>query len=75
MQDETMKKKNLTRRKPLSNSVKVELWHALDRLSKETKINKSILLDEAIELLLNKYGKPVPKGGESDERSNQRADI
>lgn len=66
MQDETMKKKNLKRRKPLSNSVRVELWHALDQLSGETRINKSVLLDESIELLLKKYGKQIT-GGEKDE--------
>jgi hypothetical protein len=68
MQDETMKKKNLRRRKPLSNSVKVELWHELHKLSDETKINKSILLDEAIELLLRKYERPIP--GENDEKTS-----
>lgn len=61
MQDETMKKRNLTRRKPLSNSVRVELWHVLDQLAKETRINKSVLLDESIELLLKKYGKSIPE--------------
>ena len=52
-----MEKRGLVNRKVLSNAVKNELYEALDVLSKETRIPKSKLLDEAIELLLNKYKK------------------
>lgn len=58
---------NNTLRKKFSISVRTDLRNALDQLSKETKINKSVLLDEAIELLLNKYGKPIPADNDEDK--------
>ncbi|WP_124728840.1 ribbon-helix-helix domain-containing protein [Staphylospora marina] len=42
-------------RKKFSVPVRMDLRDALDQLSRETRINKSVLLDEAIELLLEKY--------------------
>ncbi|ADC52169.1 MULTISPECIES: ribbon-helix-helix domain-containing protein [Alkalihalophilus] len=47
-------KRGLTTRKPLSNAIDKELYDRLDQLHKETKVPKSKLLDEAIELLLEK---------------------
>jgi len=58
-QDETMKRKRLKNRKPLANSIRVDLWHALDDLAKRTRLNKSVLLDEAIEMLLEKYKEKI----------------
>ena len=49
-----MENRGLKNRKPLSNAVKIELYESLKRLSKETKIPMSKLLDEAIEDLLKK---------------------
>lgn len=51
----TLKDRGLKNRKPLSNAVDKTLYDNLDKLAKETKIPKSKLLDEAIELLLEKY--------------------
>jgi group I intron endonuclease len=51
---------NNTLRKRFSLPVRKELSDALNRLSAATRINKSVLLDEAIELLLKKYNKPIP---------------
>ncbi|HAJ4038282.1 MULTISPECIES: ribbon-helix-helix domain-containing protein [Bacillaceae] len=51
------KKRGLTTRKTLSNAIDKELHENLDKLAKETRIPKSKLLDEAIELLLIKHGK------------------
>lgn len=47
--------RGLKNRKPLSNAIKKELWLALDELSKATRVNKSKLLDEAVEDLLLKH--------------------
>lgn len=47
-------KRGLKTRKPLSNAVKTELYEGLKRLSDETKVPISRLLDEAIEDLLVK---------------------
>lgn len=47
-------KRGLKTRKPLSNAVKIELYDALKKLSDETKVPISKLLDEAIEDLLRK---------------------
>ena len=47
----------LINRKKLGNAVDKDLYDALDILHKETKIPKSKLLDEALELLLDKYTK------------------
>ncbi|SFJ92268.1 ribbon-helix-helix domain-containing protein [Thermoflavimicrobium dichotomicum] len=51
--------RGLRNRKPLSNAIDKKLWYMLDELSKETRINKSKLLDEAVEDLLKKYGKSL----------------
>ncbi|PGT65262.1 hypothetical protein COD86_20335 [Bacillus cereus] len=38
-----------------------ELWYDLDQLAKDTRINKSKLLDEAVSDLLKKYENPTKK--------------
>lgn len=58
-QDDVMKKRGLKKRRPLATNLRIDLWHQLNELTKETKINKSILIDEAIELLLHKYKKKI----------------
>lgn len=50
-------KRGLKNRKPLSNAVKTELYDDLKKLSEETKVPISRLLDEAIEDLLKKRKK------------------
>ncbi len=45
----------LVHREKISNSIKKELYVGLKRLSKETRIPISRLLDEAIEDLLKKH--------------------
>ena len=52
---EQLKKRGLTTRKPISNSVDIELWKLFNKLSERTGINKSRLLDQAMILLLNHY--------------------
>lgn len=47
---------NLVTRVRTSDSVNIELYEKLKLVSKDTKIARSKLLDEAIELLLIKYG-------------------
>ena len=49
-----MARKDLTTREPVNCAVDKELNKKLIQLSKDTKIPKSKLLDEAIELLLQK---------------------
>ena len=49
-------------RKRFTASLKNELVPVFDALSKETRIRKSRLLDEAIEDLLKKYHRDIPKG-------------
>ena len=49
-----MSRKDLTNREPVNCAVDKELNKKLIQLSKDTKIPKSKLLDEAIELLLQK---------------------
>ncbi|MEK5163202.1 ribbon-helix-helix domain-containing protein [Paenibacillus sp. FSL R5-0527] len=49
--------RGLVNRKALSNSLRNDLAEQFDRLHKETDIPKSKLLDQAIELLLQKYNK------------------
>lgn len=51
------KHRGLVNRKSISNAIDKDLFEKLDELAKETRINKSRLLDEAIELLLKKYNK------------------
>ncbi len=57
MSNNEVDKRGLRTRKTLSNAIDKELHEKLDQLSKETRIPKSKLLDEAIEMLLEKYGK------------------
>ena len=52
-----MANKDLKNRHPFSNSINNELWKKFDKLSEDTGINKSKLLDKAIELLLKEYSK------------------
>lgn len=47
----------LVTRVRFTSSLKKELMPKLDQLSKDTRINKSRLLDEAVEDLLKKYEK------------------
>lgn len=51
--------RGLKTRKAFSNAVDAKLADFFDELSKETRIPKSKLLDEAIVLLLEKYGKKI----------------
>lgn len=53
--------RGLKNRTPISNAVDTKLWIKFQQLSKETRIPQSKLLDEAIELLLEKYSKPTKK--------------
>lgn len=55
MSEQNTSKRGLKNRKPLSNAIDIELSKKLDTLAKNTRINKSKLLDEAITLLLEKY--------------------
>lgn len=45
----------LVHREKISNSIKKDLYNALKKLSKETRIPISRLLDEAIEDLIKKH--------------------
>ena len=49
-------KRGLKNRVAFSNAIDRELYNALEQLHRETRIPKSKLLDEAIELLLEKHG-------------------
>lgn len=49
--------RRLKNRIPFSNAIDATLYEKLDELSKKTRIPKSKLLDEAIELLLEKHKK------------------
>lgn len=49
-----MNSRGLKNRKPLSSAIKIELHDGLKKLSDETKVPISKLLDEAIEDLLTK---------------------
>ncbi len=51
------KDRGLRTREPLSNAVDKELKRMFDDLHVETRIPKARLLDEALELLLQKYKK------------------
>lgn len=55
-----MEDRGLVNRTPYSNAVENSLLEKFKQLSKDTKINQSKLLDEALEDLLNKYGKKKP---------------
>lgn len=50
-----MNNRGLINRVPFSSTLKKELAPKFEALKVKTRINKSILLDEAIELLLAKY--------------------
>ncbi len=54
-----MENRGLKNRKTLSNAIAKELWYDLDQLAKDTRINKSKLLDEAVSDLLKKYENPT----------------
>ncbi len=49
--------RNLKNRVAFSNALEKSLYEAFEELHKETRIPKSRLFDEAVELLLRKYGK------------------
>ncbi|MDB5053263.1 MAG: hypothetical protein JWM44_1313 [Bacilli bacterium] len=49
--------RGLINRSAFSNSLRTELAEGLEKLHQETQIPKSKLLDQAVELLLNKYKK------------------
>lgn len=49
--------RGLKNRQAFSNAMDKELFNKFDELAKETRIPKSKLLDEAIELLLKEYKK------------------
>lgn len=51
----TASTRRLKQRIPISSTVDKEIWSRLQKLSEKTRINKSRLLDEAIEDLLKKY--------------------
>lgn len=48
--------RGLKNRIAVSNTIDKELWASLDKLSTDTMIPKSRLLDRAIELVLVEYG-------------------
>ena len=47
------------RRKHFSTSIDINLINTLEELSQETRINKSKLVDEALELLFEKHNKSI----------------
>lgn len=51
----TGNKRGLANRKNISNAIDKDLFDKFDDLSAETRIPKSKLLDQAIELLLKEY--------------------
>lgn len=53
----TQKDRGLKTRKPISNAVRIDLYDGLKKISEETKVPVSKLLDEAIEDLLVKRRK------------------
>lgn len=55
--DDMLNERGLKTRTPFSNTLDKELFKKLDELTKETRIPKSKLLDEAVIMLLKKYGK------------------
>jgi len=50
---------SLVNRIRFGSSLDRKLWEKFEQLSKETRIDKSKLLDEAIADLLKKHGKPT----------------
>ncbi len=63
MEVNILSNRGLKNRKAISTSVENELYKAFVELSKELRIVKSILLDEAIEGLLAKHGKKIKRAG------------
>lgn len=55
MTKELVRNKDLKNRVRFSTSMDIELSKKLEELSKQTRIPKSKLVDEAIEMLVNKY--------------------
>lgn len=53
--------RGLKTRTPISNAVNTKLYEQLKRLSEETMIPISKLLDRGIELVLREYGKPAKR--------------
>jgi hypothetical protein len=54
-----MNNRGLKNRKPISNAVDIKIYEAFEKLSKDTKIPKSKLLDEALQDLIIKYTNPT----------------
>jgi hypothetical protein len=52
-----VKDSDLKTRTRVGNSVDIELWKKFEKLSKDSRITKSKLLDEALELVLKKHGR------------------
>ena len=52
---------NLKNRHAFSNAIDKALFEAFEQLHRDTRVPKSKLLDEAVELLLRKYGRDVPE--------------
>ncbi len=50
--------RGLKNRRAFSNAIDKELFEAFEQLQKQTRIPKSKLLDEAIQMLIEKY-KPI----------------
>lgn len=51
--------RGLKNRTPISNAVETELYEKLKKLSQETMIPISKLLDRGIELVINEYNRPT----------------
>jgi hypothetical protein len=58
---EPNKKKELVNRTRFSNAIRNDLMVAFHELHKDTSIPMSKLLDDAIELLLEKHNRHIPK--------------
>lgn len=56
MRDETMRKRGLANRRPISSNIQIDILYKFEDLAKTLKRNKTRLLDEAIVLLLKAYG-------------------
>ena len=55
---------NLKNRHAFSNALDKALFEAFEQLHRDTHVPKSKLLDEAVELLLQKYGREIPRSRE-----------
>lgn len=60
-----MAKRPLKNRTPINNAVANEIWTQFDELHKTSRINKSLLLDEALTDLFKKYTKLSNEKGHS----------